>query len=256
MAEQDFANVEAMQSVVIRPITPAKRVMFVSLLIGLVLLSFVAGWWLGHENGLKDASTDDQLRLQKTLREQRAELVKLRIQAKEKQPAEVSTTQVGDLTFYNELPKQAVEPVPLDDTGEEKDLKKTIEPEANALPLHAASDSAAMLNKIITQELQESLKRKEKAAQIEKKVAAQSKQQHTVYMLQVASYQSEAEAKKFAPKLQKQGFETQIKRVKLAKLGVWYRVYVGPFKRMEDAKKARGKVKKNMHITGLVVKNG
>ncbi|WP_022852898.1 SPOR domain-containing protein [Thermodesulfatator atlanticus] len=75
------------------------------------------------------------------------------------------------------------------------------------------------------------------------------KQPETFYAVQVASLRSEKDAEKYARYLRDRGYDALVKRVTLPQKGTWYRVYVGRFKSLAEARafgeklKAREKLK-------------
>ncbi|MCK5307303.1 MAG: hypothetical protein KAJ73_01705, partial [Zetaproteobacteria bacterium] len=112
MAGQDFAQIEAPQPEDVRPVGRSKVLLLTIMALAVVAGGFMVGFMVGHEMGMQKATSDDDERLLTQLKQQQGELARLRSEAQKQQP-EVSTTQVGELTFYNELPKQSVDPEPM-----------------------------------------------------------------------------------------------------------------------------------------------
>ncbi|MDX8397799.1 MAG: SPOR domain-containing protein [Mariprofundaceae bacterium] len=222
MAEQDFAHVQSRKTVVpeVKLWTTSKTLLLSVSSVALVLGSFLAGFWLGRDQGIEVASGEDKAQLEQLLKKKQAELAVLRAEAKKQIQPKVSTTQVGELTFYNELPKQNVKPAPLlgIDTYE--------------------------------------LKAKAKSTHHKPKVVTQVKSSGQHYILQIASFPSKKDAESFVVKLRRQDFSGVIHQVKLPQLGLWYRVYIEGLKSRKAANKIRAKVKKNMNITAVVIKRG
>jgi len=208
---------------------------------------------LGQQQGIETAAGEDKARLEKLLQEQKNEMRLLRQEAaKQKIVAAVSTTQVGDLTFYNELPRQSVKPSPLHATDMPEKRG------AMHISIHKPSASTLEMRKMIAKEMQQSTKND---VNLETpKLAPNSTSMHASgskkqkFILQVASFQKQADANGFLPKLMKQGFSPVIRRVKLANLGVWYRVYVIGYNSKDAANKAKETMKKSMNITALILK--
>jgi len=253
MAAQDFANIEVPHEEVEKPLTAVKTMLLTGLSVLLILATFMGGFWLGKKQGIETASGEDKARLEKLLKEQRDEMTLLRQQAAKRavQP-EVSTTQVGDLTFYNELPSQSVKPAPLH-AGDE---------EVKALATHtsAPSPSTLKMRQMIAKEMQQTSKQ-DHAPAVSKQtsdvvVMGKHKLQKQGFVLQVASFQKKSDAEVFLPKLTKHGFSPKIRRVKLANLGVWYRVYIVGYASREAANQAKNALKKSLNITSLVLKDG
>ncbi len=260
MAAQDFAQIEVPQEEVEKPLTRVKTMVLTVLSVLLVLGTFMGGFWLGQKQGVETAAGEDKARLEKLLQEQRDEMVLLRQEAaKQKVKPEVSTTQVGDLTFYNELPHQSVQPAPLHaaSTSEKNMQTHTKVP-------HTPSPSTLEMRKMLEEEMhQPSQKTPQKVVKViapkstPKPVSAnngKSKQQR--FVLQVGSFQKQADANAFLPKLMKRGFSPLVRRVELPNLGVWYRVYIAGYDSREAADKAKIAVKKSLKITALVLKAG
>ncbi|OAG28736.1 SPOR domain-containing protein [Thermodesulfatator autotrophicus] len=65
----------------------------------------------------------------------------------------------------------------------------------------------------------------------------------TFYAVQVASLRSRADAEKFASYLRDKGYNVTIKKVTLPQKGTWYRVYVGRFASLQEAKVFGEKIK-------------
>ncbi|MDT8376005.1 MAG: SPOR domain-containing protein [Mariprofundaceae bacterium] len=235
MAGQDFAQIEAPQPEDVRPMGRSKVLLLTMMALAVVAGGFVVGFMVGHEMGIQKATSDDDERLLAQLKQQQGELAKLRAEARKRQP-EVSTTQVGELTFYNELPKQSVDPEPMQmNRGQGI---RSAGPDRNS---KESTTSQALLKQIIEQEMGQ--KKSEKPAD-----AAGG------YYLQLASFQKQSAAETFFPKLEKSGFPGVIRRVELPGLGTWYRVYAGPFDSEETSEEARKSVKNSININGLIVK--
>ncbi len=255
MGTQDFAHVEAPQTEDAPPPLYTKGMLLSIASVAIVLGSFVGGFWLGQKRGIEVASGEDKARLEKKLHQQENELVKLREMAAIKAKPKVSTTQVGELTFYNELPKQSAQPTPLH--GQSNAVSK----QKSAIA-HVQSDNAhkEAVRKMIEKELQQSM-REDELQQSRKEVVQPITSKSTAiattgFMLQVASYQKKDDADAFASKLKAKGFESTVKRVKLNNLGIWYRIYVGDFATRQDANMERTKLEKMMNVKALVVKRG
>lgn len=260
MAAQDFAQIEVPQMEVEKPLTHVKTMVLTVLSVLLVLGTFMGGYWLGQKQEIETASGEGKARLEKLLKEQQNEMDLLRQEAaKKKVQHEVSTTQVGDLTFYNELPQQSVKPSPLHATNIPKKNIQT----HNKTP-HALAPSTLEMRKMIEQEMRKS---PQKTAQKTVKVVVpksipkaaspnDKKLKMQGFMLQVSSFQKRVDADAFLPKLTKRGFSPLVRRVELPNLGVWYRVYITGYDSKEAANRAKKSVKKSLNITALVLKAG
>ncbi|MDQ6968763.1 MAG: SPOR domain-containing protein [Mariprofundaceae bacterium] len=248
MAVQDFAQVEVPQIDVEKPLTRVKTMFLTVLSVLLVLGTFMAGFWLGQKQGIETASGEDKAHLEKLLREQQKEMNLLRQEAATKQAEpKVSTTQVGDLTFYNELPHQSVKPAPLHAT---RTPKKGV---STRTSVHVPSSTLEM-RKMIEKEMHQSAKKVTKIITPKSVNVNDSKAKQRGFVLQVGSFQKQADADAFVPKLTKRGFSPLIRRVELPNLGVWYRVYIAGYDSKKAALKAKKAVKKSLNITALVLK--
>jgi len=223
----------------------SKVLLLIVVALAVVATGFAIGFMMGQEMGKQKATSEEKARLVEQLKAQQEELSKLRAAAKQRLP-QVSTTEVGELTFYNELPQQSVDPEPL--TTNSDSANKTTSHgdsrEAEEIP------SEQLLKSLIEHELsQAGQKPIHSDAAAKEKLAGDE-----TYYLQLASFQKQSDAEAFIPKLDKAGFKGVIKRVELPKLGVWYRVYAGPFLTKQVTEKAKQGVKQKLKITGLVVK--
>jgi cell division protein FtsN len=235
MAGQDFAQIEAPQPEDVRPMGHSKVLLLTIMALAVVAGGFMVGFMVGHEMGIQKATSDDDERLLTQLKQQQGELARLRSEAQKQQP-EVSTTQVGELTFYNELPNQSVDPEPMP-MNREQGVQST-ELGQNSKD---STTSKILFKQIIEQELNQ--KMSEKPAEVTGE-----------YYLQLASFQKQSDAESFFPKLAKSGLPGVIKRVELSRLGTWYRVYAGPFDSKQASEEAKKRAKSSLNITGLIVK--
>jgi len=254
MAAQDFAQIEVVQEEVEKPLTRTKTMVLTVLSVLLVLGAFTGGFWLGQKQGIETAAGEDKARLEKLLKEQQDEMKLLRQEAaKQKVKPDVSTTQVGDLTFYNELPHQSVKPSPLHANNTDvKNMQKQAVPDS-----HEPSASTTEMRKMIEQEMRQSPQKYVKlvAPKLAPKVVDANASKSTQgFILQVGSFQKRVDADAFLPKLTKRGFSPLIRRVELPSLGVWYRVYITGYDSKEAANKAKIAVKKSLKITALILK--
>jgi len=243
MAGQDFANNESLRQ---EKMSPPSGNMKVLLLIAVALMAVVAGFgsgfYLGKETAREKVSGEGESKLLAQLKQKEEELSRLRAEVNRKKPDEAPTTQVGELTFYNELPRQSVVPAPME--------TEASAPSPDAVPPGSASQKEtspdATLKQIIEQEL--SLGGGDQKPKTDGSASA--------YYLQMASFQQKSEAEKFLPKVGSVGYSGSVRRVELPGKGTWYRVYAGPFSSKQAAEEARKSVGKKLNINGLVVKGG
>jgi len=234
MAGRDFAQVEAPTSPEDHPGRFRSALLVVGIL-SIVAISFMGGFWLGKEHGAQMVETAEKARLVKQVEEQRKELEALRRQARRQQrKEEVSTTQVGELTFYNELPSQPVMPSSLSATGDGKDKK--------APPAAEKEKDAALLESIIQQELA--------------RTAGSSRTAATAFRLQVGSFQKRSDTRSLVEQLTRLGLPVYVQAVELPELGLWHRVYAGPFASRAAAEAKQRLIREKLKISALLVHGG
>lgn len=241
MPGQDFAQISVQAEVVrpedVRPVSATKLMLFAIAVLALTAGSFAGGYEFGYKAGEESAQSESKARLVARMEEQKKELNRLRKEAEARGP-EVSTTQVGELTFYNELPKQPVEPAPLSEAAEAPQAEKT--------PASTATGSDMLLKQIIENELKQGAPAA--ASQVDATKAARP------FYVQAASFIKESDARAFAAKLQAVAMPSRIERVELANLGVRHRVFVGPYATRDKADAAKASLKAKMNVSGLVVR--
>ena len=94
----------------------------------------------------------------------------------------------------------------------------------------------------------------EAVSEKELNAAARSQQSDTkdVYYLQAGSFQSPADADNLKAKLAVLGFESSVEPTALLDKGTWYRVRLGPYRRIDELNKARSQLASNGIDAGLV----
>lgn len=207
------------------------------LVVGILLVvtgSFVGGFWLGkghpsRQTGSISKEARDQLlaEIQKQQQELTALKAKFKKQQGEKAPA--ASDQVGDLTFYNSLPKQAVTPAPMtrSPTAPNKQFSK------------GKGDAGPPMGDAIQQELNAS----GKSASVGGK-----------FRVQVGSYQQRSDADQLAARFRQAGIPSRVEETQVPELGAWYRVYLGPYTSRAEAEATIKVVQQRMHITGLLLR--
>ena len=73
------------------------------------------------------------------------------------------------------------------------------------------------------------------------------------YQLQVSSFQSESEGQKFASELRARGHKSYVYRAEVPGRGTWYRVRIGPFASLSEAKSYRSKFEEKERMTPFLV---
>lgn len=234
MAEKDFAHSETMQFGSKRdtPISSSKSALIVILALMFAIVCFAGGFFMGEKYGLETNKGNKQEELIITLQAQQKELDSYKKEAEKWRQKEASTSQVGELTFYNELPKQSIMPEPLSGAASHKKPKH-----AKAHPvIEEASDNLEAteqkLNEIIEKEMSTSTRK---------------------FRIQLASFKQRSDSENLVGQLKAVGVDASIDQVNLANIGIRYRVNTLPFDQHHRALSAKKLVKDKFHITGIII---
>ncbi|MDQ6958967.1 MAG: SPOR domain-containing protein [Mariprofundaceae bacterium] len=221
MARKDFAEVQASQ-LEGQGMGNMQSIFMVAGMLIVVGASFVGGFMLGEKQGKAKAKHAGKQHLLEQIAKQRHELETLKKMAgNQKHNSGKAATQVGELTFYNTLPNQKVAPAPLD-----------------------ASQSE--------------INHKNKVTDVIRRELAQRGAQPTpvgIFKLQVGSYQRRNKAETLKARLEQKGFPAFVQQTMVPELGLWFRVYTGPYPDRRVAEQARLQVQTKMHITGLLLRD-
>ncbi len=202
-------------------------------------------------------------------------------------------TDVGELNFYNDLPKQKVEPEPL-----QADPKKLAAASASVTAValnqekytaqqksngkkneHASKAIAGTSSKPLSasQVRTPSVKKAEHRAEAKKKPlparyippgfergkipapktsksVKKTSHSNATFMVQMGSFTSNDATSKLRKQLRKQGYTVHVKKAEVKGKSV-FRVMVGPYHSGTKAKAAQASLKKAMKITGLIIKS-
>jgi len=221
MAHKDFAEVQAPQ-LDTKGMGNMQSVLVVAGMLIVVGVSFVGGFVLGEKQGKAKAEHAGKQHLLEQIDKQRHELdVLKRMAGGQKSNPGTAATRVGELTFYNTLPNQKVAPAPLDTS-------------------QSGTSHENKVTDIIRREL-----------------ASRGSQPAPVstFRLQVGSYQRRGEAENLKAILGKNGFEAVVEQTMVPDLGLWFRVYTGPYANRKMAEQAKSQVQTKMHITGLLLRD-
>lgn len=260
MADRDFAQLQA----TVKPDAPGavaasglRSTLLVLGILSVVIMAFVGGYWLGSQQGHDSAEAAAKARLQAQLLAQQKELQALRQQAKKaraKAATDISpTTEVGDLTFYTDLPKQPVKPQPLSQpvTSPNRPASTAPSPTPSSqpptTPAPAPTPGATGSDKMVASIIQRELDRKPAAPQPAKGVS---------YYVQVASFRHAKDAAGIQKRLQGAGFTSRIRRAEIAGRGTWYRLQVGPYASRDAADAARVQLGNQQRLKGIVIRDG
>ncbi len=86
------------------------------------------------------------------------------------------------------------------------------------------------------------------------KIVKKAKETPRPFALQIASYRTMAQARKEASRWKKKGYYVRIRSADLGRKGIWYRVYLGRYKSLEEAKKASIRLASKEGIRSYVTK--
>ncbi len=230
MSDKDFAHIErhAADEDAPKPRNQSKTILIVSLATMLAIACFSVGFFMGEKHGQQSNQGDKYHALVSKLKEQQQKIENYKKQMEAARSKEADTSQVGELTFYNQLPKQSVTPEPLDAAATAKPQKTSVideSPEDIAL-------TEQRLNAIIEKQLQ-------------------TPQQQ--FRIQIASFKQASDAEHFVQQLLEAGVSAQVQKVSLANLGIRYRVLTLPFSQRDKALQAKAHIKEKFHITGILV---
>jgi len=118
--------------------------------------------------------------------------------------------------------------------------KQASKPEPAKEKAHAAQQKAA------------SVKKAEKAP-VAKKEVKKPAQAKTYFVLQIASYRDKNRAEKEAARWRKKGITSQVVRVSIKNKGIWYRVYLGRYRSVQDATAGAKRLARKEGIRSYVV---
>jgi len=232
MAKRDFAQVEA--QVKKKPETKGRisAAMTATSLLFTAILAFSGGYMAGDtQNSTRVLKTENE-QLQTRIAGLETQVASLEQQLtaslEPEKPAtkEAATDQVGDLTFYSELPKQKVMPQPLGDTGpaavqsggeEHHEGRGEINHMANSAAGHAADDMAT-------------------------------------YRLQVGSFIRRSDAEVLLNRMALAGIKATVSEAQVPSLGTRYRVFTAAYSGMAEAEGARALLQEKMGIKGLLMR--
>jgi DedD protein len=244
MADKDFAHIETTHFELADTRASHNKSIIVTIsAIAFVIVCFSAGFFMGEQHGVETVKGNKHNELVEKLQTQQKELKTLQIEAQKWRTQEANTSQIGELTFYNELPKQSIVPEPLN-AGEESKADMLDALAAKALqkkPPHISNEH-------------DNIEATEK--ELEAIIKTQLSTSARSFRIQVASFKQQQDAERFTPKLSAIGIQANIQRAELAELGVFYRVYTESYPNEQQAIKAQKRIKEELQITGLLIQNG
>ncbi len=241
MADRDFAS----ESVGKTP-PHARRRTAAIIVLSFILIAFVGsfggGFWMGmqynNKTAAKTATGENTSKMKARLEMLESEVKRYEQEAKEREAAiKNATAAVGDLTFYKDLPEQAVTPAPLTQPSR-PNAEPNTKPNAGKTP---ASMQKPDVSSIIKQELTV------KPGSMVTRPAGK-------YLMQVGSFQRRSDAEELKNQLAGLKLHALIERSLVPGLGLWYRVHLGPYASRKDAEPDKARVQSALHITGLIIK--
>lgn len=234
MTDKDFAYTEPQSTNNERATAPSqsKTSLIAILAVMFAIVCFTVGFFMGEKHGLESNKGNQYEALMKKLEKQQQKIEVFKKEAAKTKQSEAATLQLGELTFYTELPNQSITPEPL--TAKEP-TSKSKHTKAHVIIDEQQTDLALTekrLNAIIEQEMRTPTQQ---------------------YRIQIASFKEDSDARKFVQQLQKEDVAAEVQQVSLANLGVRYRVLTTPFKQREHALRAKEHIKNKFHVTGILV---
>jgi len=219
MGRKDFAKIQAPGSAGY-DMRNMRSTFVIAGMLAIAGISFIGGVMLGEKQGMEKAKYAGKQRLLQRLERQRHELNTLKkTDEGQKHQLARTETQVGDLTFYNTLPNQKVAPAPLDTSqnspGHERAVTDVIRRELVRRGMRPVSGGA--------------------------------------FKLQVGSYHRKTDADNLKARFKQRGFQVVVEQTTVPGMGLWFRVYAGPYANRGMAEQVRLRVQTTMHITGLLL---
>jgi len=237
VSDKDFAYNEPQTTNSERSSTPSpsKTGLIVILAVMFAIACFAVGFFMGEKHGLESSKGNQYEDLMKKLKKQQQKIEAFKKEAEKAQQKEAETSQLGELTFYTELPKQSITPEPLNANSKGASQHTKTKPKTD-IPLDTQQTDLALtekrLNAIIEREMQKPTQQ---------------------FRIQIASFKHEKDAVTFVHSLQKEDIPAEIQQVSLANMGIRYRVFTLPFGQREDALRAKAHIKDKFHVTGILV---
>jgi len=239
VARKDFAESGGRRAARKAPAGGPGQLQSMLLVIGILLVvagSFAGGFWLGKGSTIQQKEgiskeAKDQLLAQ--IRDQQQELTALRkkLSGMKGNDKPASKDAVGDLTFYNSLPKQAVTPAPMSRSPTAPHQQFAQQEASGTSPKNGGEHPS------------------------DATVAAPSVSAQGGFRVQVGSYQNRSDAEGLKARFRQHGILSRVEETDVPELGVWYRVYLGPYASSAQADAAIKLVQQRMHITGLLLRD-
>lgn len=223
---KDFANVSSVRDnpprdglVQHQGTSTIGRVMLVLALVIVVAAAFAGGHYLGQQHGINQQKIAEKLKMQQQLKQQNREIDRLKKELATKPVPKNSplTTEVGELTFYDDLINDKVDP-----GGDNNSAKVSRKEEKNVADIIAQSQ--------------------------------QHGANHLPIYIQLGSFADETIAKGVKQRVVALGMISYIQPVTLSGSRHRFRVQVGPYPNMKHAVKARKTLQHKLHMSGLIIR--
>ena len=237
MAGQDFAHIEAPSARESKAApSPWKGILTAVIVVILLMGTFFGGYWIGRDVGVKHEAGDEVHALQTELAklEQRLQQTQLELtdalKKKQYRQRQAKKAEVGELTFYTELPRQKVDPQELEQPQAGKAKGK------QGSSIHTSTvDDEQQIQQILAQEMA---------------TPATSAN----YVLQLASFANKHDAEVLQSRLSKQHLVSRVAVVQVQGVGMRYRVYSQVLSSKHEAKSLQQRLKKSMGLSSLLLK--
>jgi len=223
---QDFANVPLVRGRAPQE-GPARvggtsvigRILLVLALLAVVALAFAGGHYLGQQHGINQQKVAEQLRMQQQLTLQNKEINRLKKElAAKPEPARATLmTEVGELTFYDDLMNDKVVP-----GGDRSATKPSQKIEQNMADIIAQSQQRGAANLAI--------------------------------YIQLGSFVDEMLAKGIKQQVIALGMISYVQPVTLSGNRHRFRVQVGPYSDMKHAIDAKTILQHKLHMNGMITR--
>ncbi|HID37796.1 MAG TPA: SPOR domain-containing protein [Ghiorsea sp.] len=241
MGDKDFAQVETAYFEHHDAKNTSNRAIIITALATFFAIAcFAIGFYMGEQHGIEASKGNKHDALIAKLQNQQQELTKLKEETEKWQQQEANTSQIGQLTFYNELPDQSINPEPLD--NQPKITNNTAFLDKLEADLARAKDSEQAMHSA--------------GQRLEDIINAQMNNTTRTFRIQVASFSTQQDAKNFIPKLQGLGIAAEVRRVEIPNKGTYFRVFTGSYMNEQDAMRAKQLIKDKFKLDGLMIQNG
>ncbi len=223
-----------------------------------LLWTFVLGFWMGQKvfngNGVSRPKT--------TVVNPQVPMAEIPMQQAEKPGSEGAF--YGNETSLFDQNEKAIEDLkerlkqeePLKKQGESMPTEVIGTPEKEKQPKTNMKPSKAEKKESAKRTLQDQPKKAKAQLKVEKVNNTKREELKRFFSLQIASYKDRNKARKERARWEKKGYYVQVKKADLGRRGIWYRVLLGKYKNLDQAKKAASKLASKEGIRSYVVKGG